>query len=155
MNAEMIVVWAGAGSIIAGSLLAGGVFVWHMLGARRLVRAKCGHMTKLTGTLGSGKEKRVIKLKRDPEYCLDCIKVMTILCARCQHPIIPGDGVRLRGPWKPGEQATGWTAWHYDGEGFRFAIYCDHAKCAEGAHSKGVWVPQNVGQEPTGGVVER
>lgn len=132
------------GSVLAaiGGLTSGAIIgVWHRFMHSR-VRATCGHMTARKGTLGSGEHKRTICFEKgvQPEYCLDCIKAAMINCTRCGRPILLGDPVTLRGPWRPDERASAWTSWHYDSDDFRFAIGCDYPVCGAGNYTRGKWV---------------
>lgn len=60
---------------------------------------KCGHATKLIGLVYDGQKKIFWKMPLvdniNPNYCLDCIGAMSILCAWCNQPITVGSPITL------------------------------------------------------------
>ncbi len=60
---------------------------------------KCGHITKLKGLMYDGIKKVIWRLplsdNGNPNYCLDCVGDMSILCAWCNQPITVGSLVTL------------------------------------------------------------
>ncbi len=68
------------------------------------VKAKeCGHYTKTMGQIEAFGDRKIITFNGQPEYCLDCMAKMSILCAWCGQPIMVGDQITLLSPSSPEE----------------------------------------------------
>ena len=117
------------------------VSVLRYLLDRRMVTAKCGHRTRLVGTIeGYGKRYPFSRLPPEPMLCFDCLNKETIPCAWCGKPIFPGDPVTLYTPndpeYEPPEGSKVYTF-----EPLRL-VGCLRWDCAEGGMDRaGFWHP--------------
>ena len=135
------------------------------LSLNREVLAKCGHKTKLRGTVTAFGERTTMRMPTNAEgttdYCLECIGKMTIRCAWCGGLIFIGDPITLCTPHSEEaflRSAEGQREFEFvfDGElGFKIPAYavvyrrkplqlvgCLRWECAEsGADRAGYWVP--------------
>lgn len=111
--------------------------------------AKCGHETKLEGTISAFGEKRKMKMNFDPgnvEYCLDCIAKMSIICPWCGKPIFVGDHITLYSPVdKDFKIAKNVHVYNQDPLQL---VGCQRPSCADtGADYAGFWRPGGVKRE--------
>ena len=76
--------------------------LFDALNPRRYKAVKCGHTTKLAGTIETFGEKVRFKLGQNKngevQYCLDCVGKMTIKCAWCGDIIPVGSPITLYTP---------------------------------------------------------
>ena len=103
------------------------------------VANKCKHSTKLHGLINDGQKNIIWKLSladnKNPDYCLNCVEKMSILCAWCNQPITFGSLI---------------TLYKYDDRTFipKHAVYhheavvgCLRQNCAhEKEDVRGIWV---------------
>ncbi|MFN3188569.1 MAG: hypothetical protein ACK42D_03465 [Candidatus Paceibacteria bacterium] len=103
----------------------------------------CTHRTKSIGRVQAHGERYAIAMplteNGNPDYCLDCIADMSIICAWCENHIHVGDPVTLYIPqesYKVPEHAV-----RYDADE-RCLIGCLGWDCADtGADRQGFWLP--------------
>lgn len=103
----------------------------------------CGHRTKKTGRIRAHGERIVMSIplakNGNPNYCLECIRKMSIRCAWCTHPIHVGDPVTLYLPQDSFEVPTHAVRYHENKDHF---VGCLRWGCAHsGIDRQGFWVP--------------
>jgi len=107
----------------------------------RTVMAKCGHKTKMVDVIEIDGEKITFSLKKGvrPEYCINCLKEMSIKCAWCGKSILPGDPITLYSPRD--ESKVPEHAVIYKKDPLQL-VGCLRWGCADtGADRAGFWVP--------------
>ena len=99
----------------------------------------------------SGSEGRIITLKLwagRPEYCLSCIKKMTIKCFSCDGPIFIGDLVTLHQPFANGRPIPEHAVTHTFYKDQIVLIGCTRKSCME---NKAIFVWTTPGEVQTHG----
>lgn len=103
---------------------------------------KCGHKTKLSGSFVAFGEKHSGHLKLEGgkvDYCIECIRKMTIRCAWCGKSIVIGDPVTLYMPNDKGFVIPDYAT-VYQKEPLQL-VGCLRWGCADtGADRAGFWV---------------
>jgi hypothetical protein len=111
----------------------------------KCVANKCGHKTKIKGTIKFFGEETTMSMPLEengnPDYCLECISKMSIKCAWCSKPILIGEPITLYIP-EPEFEIPSHAKTFNHAEGKIGLVGClDIDCCASGADVQGRWMP--------------
>lgn len=114
------------------------------IGLFKEIVAKCGHETEIKGGVSAFGESGTFTIPKNDDgtfdYCLDCIRKMTIRCAWCGKPIFIGQPVTLYTPADENFQIPE-HAVIYKENPLRL-VGCLRWNCAQtGADRAGFWIP--------------
>lgn len=118
--------------------------LWFFWRRRKIPATQCGHLTMIRGSFtafGETFSGRVPVVRGRTMYCHACLGKMSIRCAWCGRPIVPGHEVTLYLE-QPGVKMPSYAvSYTHEDTGQRAYVGCLH--CAEGGFgdAQGVWLP--------------
>lgn len=117
-------------------------FIYKFISQRNktVVASECGHETKLKGEISVFGETSKVSLRKDTDYCINCLEDMVALCPWCEKPILIGSPITLYSPMIDDFEVPEDSVVYKEDP--LTLVGCGRTSCADtGADYAGFWIP--------------